>query len=74
MAEEKLHEGWGWPANFRKAHYYVYAKSPRGEWLAFAVALCGRSIYAGHLETGNDGSSDNCAECKRRLAKRRESA
>jgi hypothetical protein len=69
---EKLREGWGWPANSRKAHYFIYGKSSRGEWLFAADALCGRMMFAGALEEGGDGSPDNCAECKRRLKRLQE--
>lgn len=54
-------EGWGWPANSRKAHYFVDGK-----------ALCGKWMFFGNLEEGNDESSDNCTACKKALVKRRE--
>lgn len=50
--------GWGWPANSKKAHFFINSRS-----------LCCKWLYSGHLEHGNDDSSDNCAECKRRKAK-----
>lgn len=53
-------EGWGWPGNSKKAHYFR-----EGE----IASLCGKWAYTGPRESGNDGSPDNCAECKKRLAK-----
>lgn len=37
-------------------------------------SLCGRWMHLGRspLEQGGDDSPDNCAECRRRLAKRTE--
>ena len=52
-------EGWGWPSNSKKAHYFAATRR----------SLCGKWAFLGVLEEGNDGSRDNCAECKRRLAK-----
>jgi len=51
--------GWGWPVNSRKAHYFVNGR-----------ALCGRWLFFGPLEQGNDDNPDNCAECKKRLKRR----
>jgi len=48
--------GWGWPVYSKKAHYFVDGRS-----------LCGKWLYLGSLEQGNDDSRDNCAECKKRL-------
>ena len=54
-------EGWGWPGNSRKAHYFDGSRS-----------LCGKWLYFGKdLEQGNDGSADNCTACKRAVAKRK---
>jgi hypothetical protein len=55
-------EGWGWPPISRKAHYI----EPDGR------SLCGKIGFAFDLplEQGNDGSPDNCAECRRRLNRR----
>lgn len=57
-------KGWGWPGASKKAHYYNND----------ARSLCGKWIYTGVLEEGNDNSSDNCAECKKRLQKNNTSA
>jgi len=65
MSEEPK-EGWAF-VNYgygvtRKAHYI-------GE---NCRSLCGRYIWIGPVEQGNDNSSDNCAICKRKLKKLRE--
>jgi hypothetical protein len=61
--EDKKREGWGFPSNSRKAHYFVGVRS-----------LCMSWLFFGELETGNDNSPDNCMECKRSLTKSREKA
>ncbi len=53
-------EGWGFPLNSRKAHYFVDSRS-----------LCGKWMFFGNLEQGNDESPDNCTACKKALHKRR---
>jgi hypothetical protein len=60
MSDYKIEiaKGWGWPQISRKAHYFEGGRS-----------LCGKMLYTGLLEQGNDESQDNCAECKKRLAK-----
>jgi hypothetical protein len=53
-------EGWGLPNGAKKWHYFTC----KGR------SLCGGyGFYAGDTELGNDNSPDNCAECKKRLAK-----
>jgi hypothetical protein len=53
----KPRQGWGWPINSRKAHYFVDG-----------LSLCRKMMYLGsQLEEGNDESEDNCAGCKERL-------
>jgi len=64
MSEQE--EGWGWPVSSKKAHYFVN----RGSTL-WKEALCGRWIFFEPVEQGNDDSPDNCAECKKRLKRRR---
>lgn len=60
-------EGWGFPAQSRKAHYFVIKAGD-----SVGMSLCGRwGFYGGATEQGKDDSPDNCAECKRRLAKRK---
>jgi hypothetical protein len=52
--------GWWMPMHARKFHWY----SKDG------FSLCGKwRILFGSREVGNDKSPDNCAECKRRIAK-----
>jgi len=59
IVETEDNEGWGWPNNSRKAHYFVGGRS-----------LCNRWMYFGELDQGNDESSHNCVSCKRKLRKR----
>lgn len=61
MSEPK--EGWVGTINGRKWHYVIGS-----------TALCGTTIWGGTPELGNDDSPDNCAACKRKLAKRKEKA
>jgi hypothetical protein len=59
-------EGWGAVANGTKWHYFRESRS-----------LCGGALYLGRdefLEQGNDGSPDNCAQCKKRLAREKNKA
>jgi hypothetical protein len=60
--QQKTNEGWGYSPNIsKKWHYFVDGTS-----------LCHKiGFYHSELEQGNDNSVDNCAECKRRLLKRR---
>jgi len=52
-------EGWSWPMNSRKAHYF-----------RMGMALCGKMLYLGSiLDQGNNKSPDNCAECRRKRIK-----
>lgn len=53
-------EGWGWPINSLKAHYFR-----RG------TALCRRWAFGGELTVDNGPSKDDCAECTRALKKER---
>ncbi len=55
-----MSEGWGFPAKSRKAHYFVDG-----------ISLCGKWMFFGELEQGNDNSPDNCATCKKKLLKRK---
>jgi len=55
-------EGWGFPLNSRKAHYFVGTKS-----------LCNKWMYFGELTPNQNGSSpDDCKSCTRKLEKKRE--
>ena len=51
--------GWGWPSNSRKAHYFIGND-----------ALCGRWLFFGPVEEGNNESKDNCKGCQRLLAEK----
>lgn len=53
-------EGWGFPANSQKAHYFIDKKS-----------LCNKWMFFGELEQGNDDGPDNCTACKKILQKRK---
>lgn len=54
-------EGWGWPSDSRKAHYFAAdGRSLCGKWGRFGLPLT-----AGDYE-----SPDDCADCRRRLNKR----
>lgn len=55
-----MKKGWGWPANSRKAHYFIDGR-----------AICGKWLFFGAVEDRNHGSPDNCAACKKRLEKER---
>lgn len=50
-------EGWGWPMEAKKAHYF------RGPF-----SLCRNWMFAGKVEQGNDNSPDNCKACQKKLA------
>ncbi|MBA7529732.1 hypothetical protein ES705_21931 [subsurface metagenome] len=62
MTEDEIKEGWGFPAESRKAHYFVDSMSLCRRW----------GFYSGPLEQGNDDSPDNCAACAKELAKRKD--
>jgi hypothetical protein len=64
VAESRLmmnrpNEGWGWPDQSRKAHYFRGGRS-----------LCRKWIFLGRLplEQGNDDSRSNCGACKKKRA------
>ncbi len=52
-----LFEGWGFPANSRKAHYFRAGESR---------SVCGKWMYFGTRELPDFRSPDDCAECIRR--------
>lgn len=55
----KLKEGWGWPINSKKAHYFVDS-----------IALCGGWMFGGELESDDKGNSpDDCKSCRKKLTK-----
>ncbi len=63
MSKKVTKEGWGWPSNARKAHYFVDNRS-----------LCGRWLFFGELENFNHESSFNCLACRRKHKKRSKSS
>lgn len=60
-------EGWWYPMNSRKAHYMVDNRSLCGRWGAWTNLP--QDVL---LPDTNSAGPDDCAECGRRLAKRRE--
>ena len=55
-------EGWGFPRNSQKAHYF----------LENGMSLCSKwGFYQGVKEQGNDDSSDNCTACKKALQRKK---
>lgn len=61
MPEKVIKEGWGWPVQARKAHYFVNMRS-----------LCDAWMFTGKLYPPEFSSPDDCKACTRKLAKRRE--
>ena len=56
-------EGWGYPLNTRKAHYFVDG-----------ISLCKRWMYLGtDLEQDNNYTPDKCKDCIRILEEIRRS-
>lgn len=57
-------EGWGNPKPLdERSKWHYFEEDGR--------SLCGKyGFFTGRLEEGSDESPDNCAECKRQLAKR----
>lgn len=51
-----LFEGWGWPTNSRKAHYFREGESR---------SVCGKWLYFGTRELPELPSPDDCAACVR---------
>ena len=56
-----IDEGWGFPLNSHKAHYFV---GP--------VSLCSKWMFVGKLEPAGKKSPDDCKVCTRKLAERME--
>ncbi|KKM17726.1 hypothetical protein LCGC14_1672900 [marine sediment metagenome] len=57
---EEIKEGWGFPGNCRKAHYFkADGRSLCRKWGSFRISL----------EQGNDDSPDNCTVCMKALPK-----
>lgn len=51
-----LTEGWGWPGNSRKAHYFKMGE---------ATSVCSRWLYGGSRTAGDFKSPDDCAPCRK---------
>jgi hypothetical protein len=58
----EVKEGWGWPLNSRKAHYFTHE----------GRSLCGNWMFFGQLQPDDFRSKDDCKACLKRLAKSRE--
>lgn len=58
---KKRSEGWGFPAQSKKAHYFVGG-----------ISLCRKWAFSGNLEAAGEQSPDDCAACALALAKRKE--
>ena len=56
----KPEEGWTWLINATRWHYFRGGRSLCGRWGLFGSAK---------LEPDNHDSTDNCAECRRRIKK-----
>ena len=56
---EPLKEGWGFPLNSRKAHYFLDSRS-----------LCMRWLFFGKLEPADKSSPDDCKTCTKKLQER----
>ena len=61
MSETTPTEGWGWPLNARKAHYFLEGRS-----------LCMRWMFFGTLvpDPADKTSPDDCKTCTKRLKQR----
>jgi hypothetical protein len=56
MAEVKNDEGWGFPLNSRKAHFFDQSKR----------SLCGNWAFFGKLENARHDHPINCMACMRK--------
>lgn len=54
--EGEPEQGWAWPEDSRKAHYFRAKR-----------ALCGKWAWWGPLHDSGYHDSDTCKECKKRL-------
>lgn len=60
----KKREGWGFPSNSRKAHWFAER----------STSLCSKWMFFGTLEPDDYKSEHDCKDCRRRLTKRQEQA
>jgi hypothetical protein len=51
-----LPQGWGFPLNSRKAHYFLAGQ---------IISICNKMMYGGEREDDKHDHADNCAQCKR---------
>jgi hypothetical protein len=57
----KIEEGWGWPGNSVKAHFFVGSRS-----------LCGKWLFMGELTADTGGEThDDCKACAKKMVARR---
>jgi len=61
-ARKSPSEGWAWPINASKAHYFVNGDSLCRKWVYLAPLDPRHSVVAETL--------DDCIECRKRLKKR----
>lgn len=62
-------QGWWWPPNSRKAHYFVKADSGRSLCNGFLCFLPDSVLFR-EAEDAHHNSLDNCAKCKKLVANR----
>jgi len=55
-----LKQGWGFPINSRKAHYFKEHE---------IISICGKMMYSGERFDDKHDSPDNCAACMKRRNK-----
>ena len=51
-------QGWGFPINSRKAHYFIIEDGKER-----SISLCGKWLFGGELHDDNHNSPDNCKKC-----------
>lgn len=59
MSEKDGAQGWGWPGNSKKAHFFSGGRSLCGRWMFFG-ALSGEAAKQGE---------DDCRECCKRISR-----
>ena len=59
----ELNQGWGFPDNSRRAHYFLEGQS---------ISLCGRWVWFGERFDDKHDHHLNCAACKKKRAALRE--
>ena len=51
-------QGWGWPLNAKKAHYFIIEAGKTS-----AISLCGGWLFGGNLFDDKHDHPDNCKKC-----------